>query len=71
MKTKYKALYLQPKPHSKKNYFIVHPLTFRCGKLLRKAICTWSWGDVYARLDITTEGIPYKQIPIVIRKEKA
>lgn len=70
MKTQYKAFFIQPKP-AKRGYYIVHPLTYKFGQILRKAIVVWSWGDVYAKLHTSTNCISSKKMPIIIRKEKA
>ena len=67
MKTQYKAFFIQPKP-AKRGYYIAHPLTYKFGQILRKAAVVWSWGDVYAKLHTS---IPYKEVPIVVRKERA
>ena len=70
MKTQYKAFFIKPKL-GKKGYYIVNPLTFKFGQILRKAICTWSWGDVYAKLHVTTtEDLPSSKIPVIVRKDK-
>lgn len=70
MKTLYQAFLIKPNV-LKKGYYSVHPLTFKYNKLLRKALCTWSWGEVYGKLRVTEESIPLHEVPVIVRKDKA
>lgn len=70
MKTQYKAFFIRPKT-AKKGYYIVHPLTYKFGQLLRKATCVFSWGNIYAKLHVPTNCISSFEMPIVIRKDEA
>ena len=71
MKTLYQAFSIKPNV-LKKGYYSVHPLTFKYNKLLRrKALCTWSWDEVYRKLRVTEKDIPLNEVPIIIRKDIA